>query len=215
VKIVKEGLSDYNRYSKDIVRFVNSLIDIIQKKHFGQIEDGTLRNAFEEKILNSDLVDIANKLRDNGDADFHIAEVIYRLLEEEEEFQGMNEEVFDDVAKYKVKDTRTGKIIDDNMPKKLAEKLAAKKKEWAVSLDSKNAGLTRENFEATGGEGEARKENRRVSDKDATITIIEKYKKDILEGAKINYREFTPTYNAEISKASLLSLIITDIKNLK
>ena len=78
--------------------------------------------------------------------------------------ESLNEEVFDDVAKYKVKDTRTGEIIDDNMPKKLAEKLAAKKKEWAVSLDSKNAGLTRENFEATGGEGEAGKENRRVNE---------------------------------------------------
>ena len=58
----------------------------------------------------------------------------------------VRESLFDDVARYKVVNTVSGEVIDDDMPKKLAQKLAAKKKEWSVGLDSKNARPVKESL---------------------------------------------------------------------
>jgi len=58
----------------------------------------------------------------------------------------VKESLFDDIARYKVVDTVSGEVIDDDMPKHLAQKLAAKKKEWSVGLDSKNARSVKEDL---------------------------------------------------------------------
>ena len=66
-----------------------------------------------------------------------------------------------------------------------------------------------------GGDGDAGFQGRageEMMSKSNVIAIIERYKVLTIQGAEKNYLEHTPEYKAEISKASLLSLIIRDIE---
>ena len=45
--------------------------------------------------------------------------------------------------RFKVIDTKTGEIIDNDLPKKIAQKLAAKKKEWISYPDKKESTISK------------------------------------------------------------------------
>lgn len=47
-------------------------------------------------------------------------------------------ELVDTREKYRVIDTKTGELIDSGLIKRIAQKLAAKKKEWTATIDNTN-----------------------------------------------------------------------------
>ena len=82
---------------------------------------------------------IAKKSPGKGWTKKHIDQEINRRFQ-----QFLNRETVNELEeRFKVIDTRTGEVIDNDLPKKLAQKLAAKKKEWYPYPDKKESTIAK------------------------------------------------------------------------
>ena len=81
--------------------------------------------------------------------------------------------------KFKVIDTKTGEIIDSSLPKKIAQKLAAKKKEWTSYPDREKSAISKIMLESVNEATIGITTDKSFTPKDLT---------DALDKAKVKYK---------------------------
>jgi hypothetical protein len=92
--------------------------------------------------IGQDFVGRPHRVTDNKGGKL-VDELIKRMVKKKTAILSMSESVNEAKEKFKVIDTKTGNIIDSDLPKNIAQKLAKKKKEWTSYPDRKDSAIAK------------------------------------------------------------------------